>query len=231
MITGSQFDTIRREFAPVRELDPALQDLLRDSAIPVRLPAGTVVFEEGAECSAYPMLTRGRIRVTKSAPNGREISLYKVEPGEVCVLSLHCMVAESYFAARAVVTQDCEGILIPQPVFMRLVHENAAFRTWAFRTLAERILEMMEVISEVAFHRLDQRLARILVEQAEDRPAAVLTRTHQDFADELGSVREIVSRILGAFADAGFVRLERGRVHVLDPNGLRRVSEGEIAAA
>ena len=225
MITTTIFDDVLREFACVRELPPDLQDLIRESAIPLRFPAGVVAFEEGSVCDAYPMITKGRIRVAKPAANGREIALYRVDPGEVCVLSLNCLMADSTFAARGTIARDCEGIMIPQPVFLRLVNEAAGFRLWVFRTLSERILGLMQLVSEVAFRRLDQRLARILLERASDQPDLVVRRTHQELADELGSVREMISRILGTFADAGLVRLERGQIHVLDTKGLQKCAE------
>lgn len=226
MITTTIFDDVLREFACVRELEPDLRELIRETGVPLRFPAGVVAFEEGTACNAYPMLTKGRIRVAKPAPNGREIALYRVDPGEVCVLSLNCLMAGSPFAARGIVSRDCEGIAIPHAVFFRLLDEAPGFRMWAFRTLSDRILDLMQLISEVAFRRLDQRLARVLVDRAQDEHSDVVRRTHQEFADELGSVREIVSRILGSLADEGLVRLERGQVHLLDVERLRQVAEG-----
>lgn len=226
MIPASLFDDVLRTFPAVRELSPELHEQLRDTAIPLSLPAGVVAFEEGSECSAFPLLTKGRIRVTKPAPNGREIALYRVDPGDTCVLNLNCLLEGSRLAARGTVSRDCEGISIPQLVFFRLMNEAIGFRLWIFRSLSGRVLDLMELISEIAFHRLDQRLARLLGARSEESPDRVVRRTHQDLADELGSVREIVSRILGSFADSGYVRLERGQIHVLDPEGLRRVAEG-----
>ena len=84
----------------------------------------------------------------------------------------------------------------------------------------------MELVTEIAFHRLDQRLARLLVNEFEKSGGPVILKTHQELASDLGSVREIVSRILGSFSDNGLVRLERGKVHVLDSAGLRELSGG-----
>lgn len=224
MIESPLFDDLLREFPTVRELEPDLLDLVRETSTPLRAEAGVVAFEEGSICSAYPMLTRGRIRVVKPAPNGREIGLYRVDPGEVCVLSLNCLMAGTDFTARGIAARDCEGVTVPQATFVRLLEEAPGFRMWVFHSLSERILGLMALVEEVAFSRLDQRLARILVDRTRESQKSTLKRTHQEFADELGSVREIVSRILGSFSDAGYVRLERGQVQVLDADALQKLA-------
>lgn len=226
MIPTTLFDEVLRTFPFLRELPSELQGLLRDSAVPLHFPAGMVAFEEGSECAAFPLLTRGLIRVAKPAPNGREIALYQVGPGDTCVLNLNCLLEGSRLAARGTAAQDCEGISIPQNLFFRLLHDALEFRLWVFRSLSGRVLELMELISEVAFHRLDQRLARLLLAEYDKTGDEIIRKTHQEFASDLGSVREIVSRILGGLAEEGLVRLERGQVQVLDPVGLRERTRG-----
>ena len=224
MISPEQYSVLQQHFPAIGELPAEAQESVRNSVAPFRLGAGDVAFDVDASCEGFPMLIDGRIRVTKPAPSGREILLYRVDPGQTCVLTLNCLLSNSDYSARGVASRECTGFALPQAQFLSFVDHHAGFRNFVFRTLSGRILELMELIEEIAFHRLDQRLAKALLKASEADASGTVPKTHQQIADELGSVREIVSRILGSFADDGLVRLERGRVAVLDRDGLQKVS-------
>ena len=224
-MTPAQFETLAGLFPVFGDLPDSLREAVMGCAVSFQMKAGTVAFDTYADCTSFPMLVEGRIRVTKPAPNGREILLYRVEPGETCVLTLNCLLSDSEYGARGVVSKDCAGFAIPQSMFLRLIDAHPGFREFVFRSLSRRVLELMELIEEVAFNRLDQRIAKMLVSASTNGDAASIEKTHQQIADELGSVREIVSRILGSFADGGLVQLERGRIRVVDKDGLQKGSE------
>jgi CRP/FNR family transcriptional regulator len=211
----------------LRLLYPAL-DGLSDAALEavlsrgqqLRLPAGTPMFGEGAPCRQFPLVLDGSIRVAKCS-EGRELQLYRVMPGESCVLTGGCLVGGRDYPATGVVEQDARLVVLPKPVFDELLATHAPFRQYVFALFAERLTEMMALVEAVAFHKLDRRLAGALLGHGR-----VVELTHQQLADELGSVREIVTRVLRSFADQGLVRLSRGSVELLDAGGLRRVAEG-----
>jgi CRP/FNR family transcriptional regulator len=136
----------------------------------------------------------GSIRVAK-ASDGRELQLYRVMPGESCVLTGGCLVGGRDYPATGVVERDARLVVLPKPVFDELLATHAPFRQYVFSLFAERLTEMMAL-------------------------------THQQLADELGSVREIVTRVLRGFADQGWVQSSRGSIEVLDAAALRRVAEG-----
>lgn len=184
-------------------------------------PAGTVMFDAHQPCSGFPLLLEGRVRVTKSAPNGREIVLYRVEPGEGCVLSGGCLLGHSDYTARGVAEQDVKLLSVPPALFQELIVEFPEFREFVFSMYGARLAEVMELVEEVAFRKLDARLAQLLVHRG-----PVLVDTHQRLADELGSVREVVSRVLRSFEDRGWIRIERERITVLDPKGLALMNRG-----
>jgi CRP/FNR family transcriptional regulator len=225
MISSAQFEALAGFFPVLQELPDALRESVMGAAVPFQMKVGTVAFDTYAACDSFPLLTEGRIRVAKPAPNGREILLYRVEPGQTCVLTLNCLLSDVEYGARGVVSRDCTGAAIPRSMFLRLVDAHPGFREFVFRSLSRRVLELMELIEEVAFNRLDQRIAKLLVSASGNGNVKPIEKTHQQIADELGSVREIVSRILGSFADSGMVQLERGRISVVDPDGLQKVSE------
>jgi len=199
--------------------DEALEAVL-DRAQLLRVPAGTPMFGEGSPCRQFPLVLEGSIRVAKSS-EGRELQLYRVVAGESCVLTGGCLVGGRDYPATGVVEQDAWLVVLPKPVFDELLATHAPFRQYVFSLFAERLTELMALVEAVAFHKLDRRLAGALL--GHGRLVAI---THQQLADEVGSVREIVTRVLRSFADQGLVRLGRGSVEVLDAGGLRRVAEG-----
>jgi len=212
----------------VRELYPALAGLddatlgsVLEHAQVVQLPAGTSLFGEGSPCRQFPLVLEGSIRVAK-ASEGRELQLYRVTPGESCVLTGGCLVGGRDYPANGVVERDARLVVLPKPVFDQLLGSHAPFRQYVFSLFAERLTDLMALVEAVAFHKLDRRLAAALLGRGR-----IVALTHQQLADELGSVREIVTRVLRGFADQGWVQSSRGAIEVLDAVALRRVAEGQ----
>lgn len=186
----------------------------------LRLPAGAPVFSEGQNCPGFPLLLAGTIKVVKSTASGREMLLYRVDPGGSCIISSSCLLAHSAYSARGVAETPLSLLLLPTSLFGRLLGENRLFRDFVFHLFAERIAALMQLVEEVAFHRLDQRLAKLLLARGQSTRS-----THQALADELGSVREIVSRLLKGFAVQGLVALGREQITIIDHTGLQQLAE------
>lgn len=180
-----------------------------------QVAAGTVLFEPGHACEGFPLLLEGSVRVSKSSDQGREIVLYRVSPGEACLLSGGCLLGHGAYRARGVAESEALLFVIPPTVFDELILHNAPFRRFVFDSYGERLAEVMELVDEVAFRKLDTRLARLLVQRG-----PVIAATHQNLADELGSVRVFVNRLLRGFEERGWVKLERERVTVVDAKAL-----------
>ncbi len=197
-----------------------LAALCRPEAL-LRLPAGTQLFAERQPCQGFPLLLEGSIKVVKTAASGREMLLYRVEPGESCIITSSCLLGHAPYTARGEAETPITLLILPSPVFDRLVTEQARFRDFVFHLFSERLAELMQLVEEVAFHRLDQRLAKLLLAKHGD----TLHATHQQLAEELGSVREIVSRLLKGFAAQGLVALGREQIGILDRNGLKSLAE------
>lgn len=220
-LPASEFERLAERYPMIRELSANARRQLLDSVRWMRVPAGSLLFDDQQACEGFPFVVDGSVRVVKCAPNGRELPLYRVSPGETCIISSSCLLGQEDYNARGIAETDTYLMLLPKGVFDHLLAEPA-FRTFVFHLFAERIADLMQLIEEVAFHRLDQRLAAQLLGKGR-----VLHVTHQQLADELGSVREFVSRLLKGFAAQGLVRLSREQVEILDPAGLRRLaSEG-----
>jgi CRP/FNR family transcriptional regulator len=194
---------------PAASLDTLLRSPVR------RMPAGSVLFEADQPCGGFPLVLEGSVRVAKTAPNGREILLYRVDPGDSCILSGSCLLGQRSYSASGIAETDVVVLVIPPALFNELMVQHPPFREYVFGLYGARLAEVMELIEEVAFRRLDTRLAQLLVHRG-----PVVEATHQKLADELGSVREIVSRLLRSFEQRGWVKLERERVTVLDVKAL-----------
>ncbi|MCW5626017.1 MAG: Crp/Fnr family transcriptional regulator [Burkholderiales bacterium] len=185
----------------------------------MRVPAGTTVFDDRSPCQAFPLLVEGTIRVSKQGPSGRELQLYRVVPGEACILTSSCLLGNVAYNARGIADTDMVAVALPRNVFDRLISEHPPFRDYVFGLFAERLVELMQLVEAVAFQRLDQRLAALLLGKGR-----IIHVTHQALADELGSVREIVSRLLKTFAEQGLVSLGREQIEIVDPGQLRRIA-------
>ena len=198
---------------PQEELRRTLSELK-----PMCLEAGTVVFDEMQRCDAFPFVLRGELKVSKRSDAGREIALYTVGAGDACVVSAACVLGSRPYNAFGVAIADCELALMPAHVFDRLMILKP-FREAIFALFSQRVVELMMLVEEVAFRKLDQRLARLLATRGPN-----LEVSHQALADELGTVREMITRTLNAFADRGWVRLTRGSINVLDGTALAQLA-------
>src|ERR1017187_5709007 len=181
-------------------------------------PSGTTVFDERQPCRGFPFVLDGGIRVVKVSASGRELPLYRVTAGENCIITSSCLLGHADYNARGVTDGPTTLALLPNKLFDEMLTEPA-FRDFVFSLFSERMAELMQLVEEVAFHKLEQRLAALLLGKGR-----LVQATHQQLADELGSVREMVSRLLKRFEEQGLVRLGREQVEVLDPAGLRRAA-------
>lgn len=215
--------TVDREnvlnFYPALASLPAnlLSALLQSS---MNLPAGTEVFAEHQPCQGFPLLLSGSIKVVKQASNGREMVLYRVTPGGSCIISSSCLLGHSDYNARGIAETPLTLLALPVKTFTSLMIESTPFRDFVFHLFAERISELMQLVEEVAFNRLDQRLAKLILARNQD----TLNITHQQLADELGSVREIVSRLLKGFVAQGLVSLGREQLTITNRQGLQNIA-------
>lgn len=199
-------------------LEDTARTRLRALARPAALPAGTRVFGEGSPCHAYLILLSGEVRVQKVAESGREIVLYRVGAGETCVVTTACLMSGVDYDAEGVAETAITAQMLPESGFRELLGLSEAFRDFVFRAYGSRITGLLALIDEVAFGRMDRRLAACLTARA--RSDNELAATHQDLAVELGSAREVVSRLLKEFERRGWVELSRGRIRLLDRSAL-----------
>lgn len=204
-------------FPELNQLSEESKKILEDGIQITKAPAGTVMFSEGSECRGYVMLLAGTVRVQKTSEDGREITLYRVEEGESCIMTTTCLISDEEYGAEGVAETDITVATVPPATFNHLLEKSQKFRNFVFEVYAKRMSMLMMLVEEVVFKKLDKRLAQLLL----DRKGDQFEITHQDIALELGSVREVVSRQLKVFERQGLIRLGRGLIKVLDRGGLQ----------
>ena len=186
------------------------------------LPAGTVIFGPGKAPENLLLLVEGSVRVQQTAEGGREVVLYRVGAGESCVLTTACLLGYEGYPAEGIAETEVRAVMVPRGAFEDLIVRSAAFRRFVFAAYARRITDLIRVIDDIAFRRIDVRLSQRLLDLAE--ADGTLRVTHQELALELGTAREVVSRQLHEFQRRGWVALGRAQIRLVEPSALRRLA-------
>ncbi|HEX4885581.1 MAG TPA: Crp/Fnr family transcriptional regulator [Casimicrobiaceae bacterium] len=213
------------EAFPALAGSPATLERIAARGLHRHVPAGTVMFSEHSPCTGFPLVLAGSVRVVQRFPNGREIQLYRVKAGESCLLSGSCLLGRADYAATGIAESEVDLVIVPPAEFRALVADDEVFREHVFGLFGERLATLMQLVEAISWQKLDQRLAALLVARVHDGGPTVHA-THQALADELGSVREIVSRLLRSFEDRGWVELGRERITVRDHRALAALVHG-----
>ncbi len=195
-----------------RECPETLVKDILSSARPHTIPEDQFVFREGDSCSVIAFLFSGEIRVYKIGDTGREITLYDVNEGEICLLNAACILSNQSYPAHALATLGGHALVLTAGEFLRLMNQYDDMRHFVFSGLSGRLISMMNLVEAVAFQRVDKRLRDYILEQAGD---GVLRMTHQKIANELGTSREVISRLLEDFEKKGQIRLSRNRIDIV----------------
>jgi CRP/FNR family transcriptional regulator, anaerobic regulatory protein len=219
MIDKEQVGRISQLLPVLRPAEPQLvQEFVRAAWI-ANIPVGRDVFVEGDRVDAIALLISGVVRVYKVGATGREITLYRFGLGESCILTANAILSQQSFPAIATVEQEAEAVMIPADTFRDWVGRHDLWRSFVFDLLSQRLASVMALVDEVAFSRLDTRIASLLLDRSLiHNPIHI---THQEIAAEFGSSREVISRLLEDFASRGLIRSARGTVEVLDRPSLQ----------
>ena len=213
-------DRILEAFPFFSSLSAQTRQAVLSRAVTKKLDAKQVLIRDGGECAYLPFVIEGMLRVYKSSPGGREITLYRIERGESCILSATCIVNGGSFPAVAEAEGASEILLLPAKLIAESMENNSDWRRFLFGLYARRLEDVLTLVDEVAFHHMDSRLAAYLLRHASGKPGSI-DRTHGEIADELGTSREVVTRILRDFETDGLVETSRGRIRLRRPDGLR----------
>jgi len=190
-------------------------------------PPNTIMFSGSTPCNNFMLILKGVIRIYQTAADGREMTLYRVEAGDLCILSLNSMLQNQAFNAIAETDTDVTALVLSAEDFRHAMNASETFRTYVVTTLTERLCETMYMIQNTAFNHLNMRLACMLGSLFERNQGPVLKITHQDIAHELGTTREVISRILKEFERQNCVKLSRGQIELASAEGLEWFSTNQ----
>jgi CRP/FNR family transcriptional regulator len=203
----------------LQRADVQLVREFQQAATFARIPAGQDVFLEGDRADAIALLISGVVRVYKIGETGREITLYRFGLGGSCVLTANAILSRQTFPAIATVEQEAEAVMIPAETFRSWVRRYDVWREFVFDLFSQRLSTVMAIVDEVVFQQMDRRVASLLLNRAQlQNPLRI---THQEIAAELGSSREVISRLIEDFVSKGAVRSGRGTIEVLDFEALK----------
>lgn len=210
------------QFPGLASLGASERELLMSNSSIMKVAKNTVIFGPGKTPDHLLLLLDGTVRVQQLSENGREIVLYRVRAGESCVMTSACMLAFEKYSAQGIAETDAQAVAIPLKIFDQLAGESADFRHFIFTAYSTRIVELFHVIEDVAFQRIDVRLADKILELAQGE--VVVRLTHQQLAAELGTAREVISRQLSEFQRRDWIKQSRGVIQILDITGLETLA-------
>lgn len=210
-------------FPGLSRLDVSTKDLLLQRSMILQASENSVIFGPGKSPENMLFLLEGTVRVQQSSDTGHEIVLYRIHAGESCVLTTACLLAYDDYSAEGIAETDVKAAAIPRQLFDELVAQSQAFRNFVFAAFSKRITDLFQMIDEVAFQRIDVRLAHKLIELSDNQNT--INTTHQKLSVELGTAREVVSRQLQEFHRRGWIEQARGAVMIVMRNELENLAE------
>ena len=224
MITPEQIRKIDELFPVFLQMTEASRRIIFSEGHVAALQNEQMLMKQNQECQFIPMVMTGKLRIFKLSPNGREMTLYRIGPGETCLISIACQIKGEDFPAMAQVEGKTQLFMLPSFVCHNVLGSNLAWKDFIISSIYSHLTEVMETLEAVAFDRTDHRLVLWLLEKTKEKNAAILC-THEEIAVELGTAREVVSRLLGDLKNKGILTLGRGKIKVTDPEQLKILAE------
>lgn len=211
-MTALTTSDLEKYFAFLKPAGAEVKEQFLQHVLVRQFPAGQIICWEGDVCAQLAIVLSGIVRVYKIGESGREITLYRIEEGESCILTASCIFSQIRFPALAVVEKEVRAALIPAPILREWIEKYDVWRQYVFGLMSKRLAGVIATVEEVAFRRVDIRIAEFLARLAETQENIPIT--HQEIAYELGTAREVVSRILKDFEREKLISLSRGSITI-----------------
>jgi CRP/FNR family transcriptional regulator len=225
MTDKDQIARIEKLFPVLTRISTQDRKIIYDAGQFIELPAGQMLMQQNQQCQFIPLVISGQLRVFTLSAGGREMTLFRTGPGDTCLLSIACQIKRQDFPALAQVEAEASLFMVPIPVYHQVLAEQPAWKDYLILTLYGHLTSTMQTLEAVAFNRTDRRLAEWLVNHMPSHGKTIRC-THEAIAIELGTAREVVSRLLGDLKNQGALSLGRGRIDILQPDVLRLLGQG-----
>lgn len=210
------FNKIIEDYSFLKNLDENTKYIIINSLITKKFDMGYTLIKEGQACAGFSLILSGEIRVFKISEKGREVTLYKLSKGDTCYLSMSCLISDELYPAYAEVTNPVEIAFIPTSIFNKYIYNTIDFQKYLFENLYSKFNSVLNVLEEVAFLNIDTRIAKYFINiSKEANNTKFLYLTHEKIAKEVGTSREVVSRMLTNFKNKDIISIQRGKITVL----------------
>lgn len=203
-----------------KDLTQDEKNLLRSGTFEKSFTKGALVHNSSEPCTGVVVVRKGKLRIYMLSESGKEITLYYLEEGEMCVLSASCVLATISFEVHIEAEKDCEILQISASVFNQIIKSNIKVENYALRLATVRFSDVMWAMQQILFFSMDKRLAMYLYEATLNAKSDIICVTHEEIAKSLGSAREVITRLLNQFALDGLVELTRGKITVIERSKL-----------
>jgi CRP/FNR family transcriptional regulator len=225
MINNKQLiENVHDTFNFLRNCDDKIYKEFLSEAIHIQPKKGSYILEHGDNCTHFALMLKGTARVYTLADCGREITLYRIKAGQSCILTVSCIQSDNPFPAFAMCESHIDAILIPSHCLQKWLAESTAWRHFIFGLISQRMASVICLVEEVAFNKLDQRIAKLLIHYRSQSGSSTIHVTHSKIALELGTSREVVSRILMSFQCSKLVNLTRGLIMILNIDKIKIIA-------
>ena len=197
------------------------KELVRQNAVIRLYKKGTRVYSSERECLGMLFVMQGEMRTYLLSEEGREVTLFRIYPNDLCVLSASCVISQISFDTQMNAQKDTEALIIPPNIVLFLKEKNLSVRCFLYELATKRFSDVMWAMQQILFKRLDQRLALFLMQESQRLGTDTIHMTHEQIAQQISSAREAVARMLKQFSEDGLVELKRGAIRLLDQKGLK----------
>lgn len=197
------------------------KDLLCSNTLPSHYPRGSSVHSGSDDCLGILLIKSGQLRTYMLSEEGRDITLYRMFRGDVCILSASCVLDAVTFDVFIDAEEDTDLLIINAAVFNQLSEQNIYVQNYGYKLATERFSDVMWTMQQILFMGADKRLAIFLWDEISNSHSNELRMTHEQIARYMGSAREVVSRLLKYFSNEGIVELSRGGIRIIDKEKLR----------
>lgn len=197
------------------------KELVQQNAVIRLYKKGTRVYSSERECQGMLFVMQGEMRTYLLSEEGREVTLFRIYPNDLCVLSASCVISQISFDTQMSAQKDTEALMIPPNIVLLLKEKNLSVRCFLYELATKRFSDVMWAMQQILFKRLDQRLALFLMQESQRLGTDTIHMTHEQIAQQISSAREAVARMLKQFSEDGLVELKRGAIRLLDQKGLK----------
>lgn len=221
MITQEDLEYLGSKLSFIPKLTKEEMDIFLNQTSPVTFQKDTIIYNNSAECLGVLIVKRGTLRAHMLSEQGKDITLYRLSDGDVCVLSASCVLKNITFDVNIQAESDTDAYLIKSCAFQKLMDQNIYVENFSYRTTIDRFSDVMWTMEQILFMSFDKRLAVFLLDESIKQKKDTIPLTHAQIAKYIGSAREVVSRMLKHFEEDGIVSLTRGGIEILDKKKLK----------